>query len=69
MYSFLSSLVKESMIKIAETTKKHPQDMELPTLDAMRCAVSEHEVLRTEEDKLFESVLDGKGMGKTHDSR
>jgi len=31
-------------------------------LDVLRCSVSDHEVLLTEEDKLFESDLDKDGM-------
>jgi len=62
VFSFLKGLMQESMIKIAEIKKDHPKDLELPTLDAMRCAMSEHEVLITEEDRLFDSEPDEKGI-------
>jgi len=67
VYSFLTGLMKEAMIKIAEKTKTKSKELQLPTLDAMRCAVAEHEVLQTEEDKLFESELNKEGIRK-HDS-
>jgi death-on-curing protein len=67
VFSFLNGLMKEAMIKLAETTKKHPKDLKLPILDPMRCAVSDHEVLLTEEDQLFESEPDDKGI-KHYDS-
>ena len=56
--------MQEAMIKTAEIEKRleHPKDPELPTLDAMRCAMAEHEVLMTEEDKLYESEPDEKGI-------
>jgi len=67
VFSFLGGLLNESIIKIAETKKEHPRDMELPTLDVMRCAVAEHEVLVTEEDRLFESEPDVEGK-RSYDS-
>ena len=52
----------ESMLKISDTTRKHPRDMELPLLDVMRCAAANHEILLSEEDKLFESAPDLDGI-------
>ncbi len=66
MSVFLQTLLNEAMIKIKKE-KEHPKDLELPTLDVMRCAMAEHEVLVIEEDKLFESSSDEKGI-KHHDS-
>ena len=66
VHKFLFRLVGESLTKIVEAAKEHSQDTELPILDAMRCAVSEHEVLRTEEDRLYESMPDGKGIRQLH---
>ena len=62
VYSFLTGLMQESLIKIAEVGKTHPKDLKLPTLDSMRCAVAEHEVLQTDEDKLFDSEPDEEGI-------
>lgn len=62
MFSFLKGLMQEAMIKIAELRKDHPKDLELPILDVMRCAMSEHEILLTEENKLFESEPDERGI-------
>jgi len=58
----------EAMVKIAEIKKDHPKDLELPTFDAMRCAMSEHEVLQTEEDKLFELLPDSDGISRLDSS-
>lgn len=62
VFSFLKGLMWESMIKMSSATKDHPPDLELPMLDVMRCAASDHEVLLTEEDKLFESEPDKYGI-------
>jgi len=62
VFSFLRGLMFESMLKILDATRKHPKDLELPLLDVMRCAVSDHEILLTEEDKLFESAPDSEGI-------
>ncbi len=58
VFVFLKDLMFEAMLKLLDSTKKHPKDLELPILDVMRCAVSDHEVLITEENKLFESLPD-----------
>ena len=62
VFSFLTGLMWESVVKITDTSRKHPKDLELPLLDVMRCAVSDHEVLLIEEDKLFESTPDSDGI-------
>lgn len=62
VFSFLKGLMWESMLKISNAAKNHPHDLELPLLDVMRCAVSDHEVLLTEEDKLFESEPNKDGI-------
>lgn len=62
VFSFLRGLMFEAFLKMSNIKRKHPSDLELPILDVMRCAVSNHEVLITEEDKLFESQLDSKGI-------
>ena len=62
MLVFLRKLMVEAGWKILEMDKASPKDLELPTLDVMRCAVSEHEVLLEEEDRLFESEPDDRGI-------
>lgn len=62
VYSFLKNLMWEAFVKIAETGKKKPKELHFPTLDSMTCAVAEHEVRKTEEDKLFESEPDEEGV-------
>lgn len=62
VYSFLKGFMFESLIKILEARKSHPKDLKLPTLDPLRCAAAEHEVSRTEEDKLFDSNPDMDGV-------
>jgi hypothetical protein len=47
---------------MTDITRKHPKDLDLPILDVMRCAVADHEVLLTEENKLFESSPDSDGI-------
>ena len=59
---FLFRLMGESMTKIVKSRNKRPQDTELPVLDTLRCAVSEHEVLLTEEIRLYQSMSDGQGV-------
>lgn len=65
--TFLIDLMQEAVIKSLEIKKNHPRDLELPTLDAMGCAMSGHEVLLSEEDKLFEEEPDENGI-RRHDS-
>ena len=67
VFMFLIGLIQEAIIKSLKIKKDHPKDLELPTLDAMRCAMSEHEVLLSEEDKLFEEEPDEDGI-RHHDS-
>ena len=62
MLVFLRKLMIEAGWKILEMDKAGPKNLELPTLDVMRCAVSEHEVLLEEENRLFESEPDDRGI-------
>jgi len=62
VFAFVKDLMFEAMLKLSDATKKHPKDLELPILDVMRCAVSDHEILITEENKLFESQPDSDGI-------
>ena len=62
VFSFLRGLMFEAMLKMSDAKRKHHLDLELPLLDVMRCAVSDHEVLITEENKLFESSPDSDGI-------
>ena len=68
VFSFLGGLMLEAMLRLSDTRSKQQHDLELPTLDVMRCAVSDHEVLLSEEDKLFNSEPDDQGM-RNLDSR
>ena len=60
--SFFRGLMLEIMIKIIEIKKEHPKDLVLPILGSMQCAMSEHAILLTEEDKLFETEPDKEGI-------
>lgn len=61
-FSFLTRLMLEAMLKLLDTRSRQQHDLELPILDVMRCAASDHEILLSEEDRLFNSEPDDEGI-------
>ena len=66
VYSFLIGLMFESFVKIVVGRNEHPKVMKLKKLDSMRCAIAEHEFLVRDEDKLYNSVPDEKGLRRIY---
>ncbi len=50
------------MNKIVETRKKKPRELKLPTFDSMQYAIGSHEVLQSEEDALYKTKPNKKGV-------